>query len=54
MMSRGEVGLIIANDGINSGIISPQIFAVVVGIVIITTLATPIFLRLSFRQPQKA
>lgn len=54
MMSRGEVGLIIANNGINSGIISPQIFAVVVGIVIITTLATPIFLRLSFRQPQKA
>ncbi len=49
MMSRGEVGLIIANQGINAGIIIPQIFAVVVGIVILTTLLTPILLRWSFK-----
>ncbi|RME05969.1 MAG: cation:proton antiporter [Anaerolineae bacterium] len=54
MMSRGEVGLIIANQGISSGIIAPQMFAVVVGIVILTTLATPVFLRLSFREEAQA
>lgn len=41
MMSRGEVGLIVANLGIAQGIISPQIFSAVVGVVIATTLLTP-------------
>lgn len=54
MMSRGEVGLIIANQGISNGIILPQLFAVVVGIVILTTLATPIALRMLFRGEAQA
>lgn len=41
MMSRGEVGLIVANLGIAQGIISPRIFSAVVGVVIVTTLLTP-------------
>jgi Kef-type K+ transport system membrane component KefB len=41
MMSRGEVGLIVATLGIEQGIIGPQIFSAVVGVVIITTLMTP-------------
>jgi Kef-type K+ transport system membrane component KefB len=45
MMSRGEVGLIVASVGINQGLIGQEIFSVVVGVVIVTTLLTPLLLR---------
>ncbi|NLG74098.1 MAG: cation:proton antiporter [Chloroflexi bacterium] len=48
MMSRGEVGLIVASVGITQGLINQEVFAAVVGVVIITTLLTPPFLRLLF------
>ena len=48
MMSRGEVGLIVASVGISQGIIPQNIFSIIVGVVIITTLFTPPLLRLSF------
>ena len=48
MMSRGEVGLIVATVGILEGLISQQTFAAVVGVVIITTLMTPPALRSLF------
>ena len=48
MSSRGEVGLIVASVGIAEGLISSDIFAVVVGVVIITTLLTPLMLRALF------
>lgn len=48
MMSRGEVGLIVASVGVSQGLIGAEIFAAVVGVVIITTLLTPPLLRLSF------
>jgi Kef-type K+ transport system membrane component KefB len=48
MMSRGEVGLIVAAVGILEGLISQQTFAAVVGVVIITTLMTPPALRSLF------
>jgi Kef-type K+ transport system membrane component KefB len=53
MMSRGEVGLIVASVGISQAIISQTVFSAVVGVVILTTLLTPPLLRLSFRD-QKA
>jgi Kef-type K+ transport system membrane component KefB len=49
MMSRGEVGLIVATVGISAGIIGDEIFAVTVAMVLVTTLLTPILLRLAFR-----
>ena len=49
MMSRGEVGLIVASVGISNGMINQQIYSAVVGVVILTTLLTPPLLRLSFR-----
>ena len=52
MISRGEVGLIVATVGIDQGIISPGIFAAIVGVVIVTTLVTPPLLRISFRPPK--
>ena len=48
MTSRGEVGLIVASVGIAEGLISPDIFSVIVGVVIITTLLTPAMLRSLF------
>ena len=48
MSSRGEVGLIVASVGIAEGVISTDLFAVVVGVVIITTLLTPMMLRALF------
>jgi len=48
MMSRGEVGLIVASVGIIEGVLSQQIFSAIVGVVIVTTLLTPIILRSLF------
>jgi Kef-type K+ transport system membrane component KefB len=48
MMSRGEVGLIVAALGISEGLIDPRAFSAVVGVVIITTLLTPPSLRALF------
>ena len=48
MTSRGEVGLIVASVGIAEGMISPSVFAVIVGVVIVTTLLTPAMLRVLF------
>lgn len=48
MMSRGEVGLIVASVGILEGLITPQVFSAIVGMVIVTTLLTPPSLRMLF------
>ena len=48
MMSRGEVGLIVAALGISEGLIDPRAFSAVVGVVIVTTLLTPPSLRALF------
>ena len=45
MVSRGEVGLIVATIGVNQGVISEQIFTVTVVMVLVTTLMTPLALR---------
>lgn len=49
MMSRGEVGLIVATVGVDNGLINAEVFAAVVGVVILTTLLTPLLLRSLFR-----
>jgi Kef-type K+ transport system membrane component KefB len=49
MISRGEVGLIVAGVGITTGIVESDVFTVVVIMVLATTLVTPPLLRLVFR-----
>jgi Kef-type K+ transport system membrane component KefB len=51
MMSRGEVGLIVATLGVSEGLLDGQIFSGVVGVVIVTTLLTPPALRFLFTRP---
>jgi len=48
MISRGEVGLIIAGVGLSRAIISQNMFSVMVIMVLVTTMVTPILLRYVF------
>ncbi len=54
MVSRGEVGLIVAAFAISQGVLSQNTFSIIVFMVIIATLVTPPMLRNAFRgQAQK-
>jgi Kef-type K+ transport system membrane component KefB len=48
MISRGEVGLIVASVGLSASIISKDIFSVMIVMVLVTTLVTPVLLRFLF------
>ncbi|MBP6821253.1 MAG: cation:proton antiporter [Acidobacteria bacterium] len=48
MISRGEVGLIVAGVGLASGVINQEIFSIMVIMVLVTTMVTPLLLRLVF------
>ncbi len=54
MISRGEVGLIVAGYGLASGIIGRDVFSASVIMVLVTTMVTPPLLRLTFPRPQRA
>lgn len=51
MVSRGEVALIVAQKGSQAGLIDPELFPPVVLMVIVTTLITPILLRIAMKRP---
>ncbi len=50
MISRGEVALIIANKGVALGLLNKQYFGPIIVIVIVTTLITPILLKLVYSE----
>lgn len=54
MISRGEVGLIIAGIGLARGVINQDIFSIMVLMVVVSTLVTPVLLRLTFGGTQNA
>jgi Kef-type K+ transport system membrane component KefB len=45
MVPRGEVGIIVAGIGSAAGVIDDELFAVIVGMAVLTTLITPPVLR---------
>lgn len=49
MVSRGEVGLIVASIGLSAGHLTDDAFSAVVGMILITTLITPPLLRATFK-----
>jgi Kef-type K+ transport system membrane component KefB len=49
MISRGEVGLIVAGVGVSSGALSNDIYTAVIIMVAATTIITPIWLKLSYK-----
>ena len=48
MVSRGEVGLIVASVGVTAGLINNDLFSIFVVVVVITTLMTPFLLKVVF------
>ncbi len=49
MVSRGEVALIVANKGAAVGLIREEYFAPIIIVVLVTTLITPILLKLAYK-----
>lgn len=50
MMSRGEVALIVAQKGFAAGLMNPAYFTAVILMVIVSSMVTPIFLKLLYRK----
>ncbi len=50
MISRGEVGLIVAGVGVTSGVLSTDIYTSIIIMVAITTIITPIWLKKSYKR----
>jgi Kef-type K+ transport system membrane component KefB len=48
MISRGEVGLIVAGIGVTSGVLSSNIYTTVIIMVAVTTLVTPVWLKRAY------
>jgi Kef-type K+ transport system membrane component KefB len=53
MVSRGEVGLIVASVGIEAGLVLPDEFSAIIVMVLISTLVTPPILRGLFAQEKQ-
>ncbi|HEY6756607.1 MAG TPA: cation:proton antiporter [Nitrososphaera sp.] len=49
MVSRGEVGLIVAGVGVSSGALSDDIYTAIIIMVAATTIITPIWLKISYK-----
>lgn len=49
MISRGEVALIVANIGLTKGLLSIDLYTILVAVTLFTTLITPVFLKVVFR-----
>lgn len=50
MVSRGEVALIVASKGADLHLISSELFGPIIVVVVITTIITPILLKLAFQE----
>jgi Kef-type K+ transport system membrane component KefB len=52
MISRGEVGLIVAGVGVSSGALSSDIYTTIIIMVATTTIVTPIWLKIAYRKEE--
>ena len=52
MISRGEVGLIVAGIGVTSGALSSNIYTTVIIMVAVTTIITPLWLKTAYSKEQ--
>jgi Kef-type K+ transport system membrane component KefB len=53
MISRGEVGLIVAGVGVTSNILTSDVYSTIVIMVAVTTIITPIWLKMEYRKEQR-
>src|SRR5215204_2943135 len=54
MVSRGEVGLIVAGVGVSSGALSTDIYTTVIIMVAVTTIITPVWLKMVYRKDRRS
>ena len=52
MISRGEVGLIVAGVGVSSGALTNDIYTTIIIMVAVTTIITPIWLKIAYKNQQ--
>lgn len=50
MISRGEVGLIVAGVGVSSGALANDIYTTIIIMVALTTIITPVWLKVAYRK----
>lgn len=50
MISRGEVGLIVAGVGLSSGVLTSNVYTTIVIMVAVTTIITPIWLKMEYKK----
>lgn len=50
MISRGEVGLIVAGIGLSSGVLTSNVYSTIVIMVAVTTIITPVWLKMEYRK----
>lgn len=53
MMTRGEVALIVAQKGLSVGLLDPLYFTPVIILIIVSSILTPIFLKILFNQREE-
>jgi len=54
MISRGEVGLIVAGVGVTAGILTSEVYSTIIIMVAVTTIITPLWLKMEYRKEQKS
>ena len=50
MISRGEVGLIVAGIGVASGVLTSNVYSTIVIMVAVTSIITPLWLKSSYKK----
>ena len=53
MMTRGEVALIVAQKGLSVGLVEPVYFTSVILLIIVSSIATPILLKVLFSKSRR-
>lgn len=53
MMTRGEVALIVSQKGLAAGLLTPDYFTAVILLILVSSIATPIILKLLYGRDQK-
>lgn len=54
MMTRGEVALIVAQKGLSVGLLSPEYFTSIILLIIISSILTPLILKVLYARDEKA
>ena len=52
MVSRGEVGLIVAGVGATSGVVSGDVYTAIIVMVAVTTIITPVWLKKAYQKEE--